>query len=159
MANNYSQFSTEIQFETAAQRDWFVERLSFDPADYLPTDEAEAGDLQTHENPLFIEMTEFGVDDDEGFSGIEYERVSATALWCGSEEGGDLGQLAALVALYQREFGIKTVWSAQGCFSCSKLRVDEFGGFACVVHLGKVEWLDTGTWIHERERAIADARA
>ena len=157
MANNYSQFSEYVTFETAEQRDWFIERLDFDAEDYCDPEDAEDGDTKTHDSPLYIEMTELGVDDCTTFSGIRAETEGELDLWVCSEEGGDLSALATLVAHYQRVFGIKTPWGASGSSTCSRPRVGEFGGFACFVHLGKQEWIDTWSWVEGKEKEAKDA--
>lgn len=157
MANSYSQFSEMIEFETEEQREWFLKRLRFDPWDYIDPADADEHDDKTYDSPLYREMEGIGISGDDNFSGIRFEKQDGLSLWVCSEEGGDLGAVATLVAHYQRTFGIKQPWGATGCGSCSKPRIGEFGGYACVVHLGEQQWINTWDWVREKLKEAKDA--
>lgn len=147
MAQNYSQFSTMIPM-TPEQADWFMERVDFD---YCDCKDPES-------NPLYQEMEgALSTDLDCAFSGLRFEKYE-DGIWACSEEDGSLDTVADLVGHLQVTFGIEEPWSAGGCCSCSKPRLDEFGGYAVVVHKGKQMWMNTDTWISQKIKEIREGK-
>jgi len=71
------------------------------------------------------------------------------AVWIHTDEGGDLEQLVLI--LQHAMDTLPEITSAQGfqwAITCSKPRVDEFGGGACFMVRGKpTEWMQTSGWL------------
>ena len=125
MANNYVQFSTEIPYHTAAQKDWLVAALQ------------AASD--SDEGPI----CQYAIEENE------------CTLWLYAEEYGDIERLAALVSEYQLAFQLETSWSTSWASTCSKMRLDEFSGGAVAVIRGEVQFFepisDALRWLKARE--------
>jgi 3-deoxy-D-manno-octulosonic-acid transferase len=123
MADNYTQFSTLIPYQTQAQRDWLV--MALDKA----------------------------ADSDEGAI-CQYEiEERESAIWVYAEEYGDVQRLADLVAEYQEEYVTVPPWILSWSETCSKMRLDEFGGGAVAVKGGQQKWfnpmLEAEQWLQQ----------
>jgi len=68
-------------------------------------------------------------------------------LWLYSEETFNPEALAAAVCEFQGRFRSQAPWSFEWAETCSKPRLDEFGGGACVCYRGKAYWFNTGRWV------------
>jgi hypothetical protein len=49
--------------------------------------------------------------------------------------------------------------SIQGAASCSKMRPDEFGGFAYLITRDDIRYISTWQWLHEQEQSLKSAAA
>ena len=69
-------------------------------------------------------------------------------LWIYAEEGDDnVTNVATFVCYIQKRFQLEEPWGMEWSNSCSKPRLDAFGGGAVVCHLGKAKWNTTGGWM------------
>lgn len=115
MANNYCEFSTiypiteenqEIALKTIQQLvwEWFAEEQGKESVDDLTAEERE-----------------------NAYAPFEYN-MQEEGLWIYSEEVGDPDCAAEMIAKLQVELDATQIFTFSFSFSCSKPRVDEFGG-------------------------------
>lgn len=97
-------------------------------------------------------------DDDEtrseplcsGFELTLLEGEEARLLWIHDEESGDVEQVIGFVLRLAETFDLKGLWGFDYANTCSRPRIDAFGGGAHVIDLGarkSVGWTSTQTWL------------
>lgn len=132
MANNYQQWSTEITDLTEEEMTWFNECFAWEPSDEEGAD-----------GPAWYDWDAEGV-------GFEYElKRKVGSLHVYAEEFGNLGTLEALMREFIEKFRPNYVFTVQWADSCSRMRVDEFGGGAMVVSRLRTEYIDTYRWCQD----------
>lgn len=102
---------------------------------------------------LYNRLSEEDASDDPPSDGfllsIEPEH-GGTRLWMRDDGTGDQETLIAFVRLCATEFGLSGRWGFQYANTCSRPRVDAFGGGGHVLDLGTgktVDWIDTQGWL------------
>jgi hypothetical protein len=73
-----------------------------------------------------------------------------TALWIHDGGSGDPEHVIAFVRLCAQAFRLKGRWGFQWANTCSKPRLDEFGGGAHIVNLetgSTIAWVSTNEWL------------
>ncbi len=71
-------------------------------------------------------------------------------LWIYSDDCGDPDRVIQFVLLCAEAFDLQGVWSFTWALTCSKPRLDSFGGGAHVIDLGKratIADLDSAAWV------------
>lgn len=128
MANNYLQFSFKVPMSEEAGR-WCQSRL--DCLGELAYGTEDAEDAALIEEVRGWELGKVLLDEQTslGFSS-EYED-GALYLW--AEESGDVEHAALFVLEYLRKWEPTGIVGFEYSVSCSKPRVDEFGGGAVVI--------------------------
>lgn len=84
-----------------------------------------------------------------------------TALWIHDDGRGDTGHVTEFVAECARLLGLRGRWGFEWGHSCSKPRIDGFGGGAQIIDLetGNIDtWIGTSDWLHGRLAADAGGR-
>lgn len=92
------------------------------------------------------------VEDDERLYGVEYSRqkdAEGEFMWMHGYEP-NLEALAGVIAELQEDLQLDSPWGFQYSNSCSKPRLDAYGGGACFIHRGEQEWFNTGRWLDEK---------
>ena len=79
-------------------------------------------------------MEQFEEDDDE-YCGIQVE-LEPDGVWIYGEESFDVDQAACLAQMLVDELEIDEPFAFSWAYTCSKMRIDEFGGGACLVRRG-----------------------
>lgn len=114
-------------------------------------------DVRTPENAArAIELyEEFSGDDAadmplrDGFD-LAIQGEAGTQLWMADASGGDPECVIRFVRLCAAEFGLTGSWGFAWTYTCSKPRLDGFGGGAHVLDLGtgqNLAWTDTNSWL------------
>lgn len=115
-------------------------------------------DVGTPENAacaldLYDQLSKDGASEDPPSDGfilsIEPEH-GGTKLWMRDDVTGDQESLIGFVRLCAKEFDLTGRWGFQYANTCSRPRVDAFGGGAHVMDLGTgetVAWTDTHGWL------------
>ncbi len=88
-----------------------------------------------------------------GFSAALTPEVDPTALWLSAEEDGNPEHVIAFVQRCGEAFGLTGRWGFRWALTCSRMRLDGWGGGAHVLDLATgetVEWLDCEDWLAER---------
>jgi hypothetical protein len=116
MADYYDQFSEMIQCETVEQANWLLARLRA----------AEEDD-------------EFGpiCESDQ-----KHEESEPNQVWIYSEMNCDMERLADLLCEFQKHFGLQEPIVISWAATCSKPRLDGFGGGAVCIVGGEATWFN-----------------
>ena len=116
-------------------------------------------DVGTAENALaahhlFIQSQLDDADRDEplciGFELTLQEGDADHILWIHDDVSGDVEQVIGFVLRLAQEFDLKGSWGFDFANSCSRPRVDAFGGGAHVIDLGRrksIGWISTQEWL------------
>jgi hypothetical protein len=86
----------------------------------------------------------------DGFALSIQPEHGGTMLWMRDEGTGDPAQVIAFVKRCAAIFGLTGRWGLQYATTCSKPRVDGFGGGAHVLDLATgetVDWMSTDGWL------------
>lgn len=122
MANYYTQYSFEIENITPEEREWVNERLAWD--------------IDVEDYPVYPTCR------------FEDEAGDSCSLWIHDDTGG--GELDALAEMLQ-EFLVKFRPDQYITFSwadtCSKPRIDSFGGGAVFITNDDIRWMNTYDWM------------
>lgn len=152
MADNYLQFSMIVPLRSVAEQDWCRESLA-------ALDRFLAGERtgpQRFASDLAAVVME-GLRNDWSHQGFEWtitptpnKADQVTELWLHADEAGEPGQVAAFLRAYLAKFNpTGSLWFSWA-YTCSKMRVNEFGGGAVVVTATKVTFLDVQDWATRR---------
>ena len=137
MANNYMQFSTCFPLADENQAKEAMEIARKVAIDYLVANEGE-------------EKEDF-TDNTTDFNGTSVE-LDGKDLWIYGEEYGNPDLVESVVKALQEHFKIDEPFYLSWAFTCSKMRLDEFGGGAMCVRRGK-ETLYIDALNHVRDMA------
>ncbi|MEH3099682.1 hypothetical protein [Sphingomonas adhaesiva] len=110
-------------------------------------------DNAAHALDLYNALAEDGASEEPPSDGfllsIEPEH-SGTKLWMRDDDSGDQEHLIAFVRRCATAFGLTGRWGFQYANTCSRPRLDGFGGGAHVLDLATGEtvgWTDTDGWL------------
>jgi hypothetical protein len=97
------------------------------------------------------------VDQEEGTElGFEFEvdlEHGPGALWIHSDENGEPEHVIKFILNCAERMNLSGVWGFTWGLSCSRPRLDGFGGGAHILDLGRREtlnWIDCGNWVIEQ---------
>lgn len=102
---------------------------------------------------LYNALTEAGAAEEppsEGFLVSIQPEHGGSQLWLRDDVSGDPERLIQFVKLCAAEFGLKGRWGFQYANTCSRPRLNSFGGGAHILDLGTgdtVGWIDTDGWL------------
>lgn len=133
MANYYNQFSFIIDVDTQEEVDFFTKSI------------ADAEDEEINEDAQHVCEFIIEIQDDGKFR-----------LWFCEEENGDIDTLGGIIAAYQQQFKCDEIVSFEWSSTCSRPRLDAFGGGAMVIHKGQVYWHNTYNWICAKTKELND---
>ena len=131
MANNHTQFSFAVSLPSEAIK-WVLE-------------EAKAHDYYNEDNEEFVEdnfeptCAEFTVEMVGG----------AEALIIFAEETGNPESVVKILQAALNKFDLDTIVGFHWAYTCSRMRLDEFGGGAVVFKKNSEKWMDTEFFIHD----------
>ena len=89
---------------------------------------------------------------DLGFDAQHDPETAPGALWISSDEYGEPEHVIAFVLACADAFDLQGRWGFVWALTCSKPRLDGFGGGAQVIDLGartSLAWIDCGHWLLE----------
>ena len=148
MAEYYTQFSFEIRGLNDDEEAWCNKLELFlgqDPEvwDFVnPDADVEfAGIVEPGSWPSVAVSTQMG---DDG-----HQRLW---VWSGEDGCGSPDEAATIARKFLDRFRPDETIAFEFAVSCSKPRLDSFGGGAVVITAENTEWLNTGTWIYEMTR-------
>jgi len=116
-------------------------------------------DVGTSENALaahrmFVQSRLEDADRDEplcsGFELSLQEGDAAHVLWIHDDVSGDVEQVIGFVLRLAEAFDLKGLWGFTYALTCSRPRLDAFGGGAHVIDLGarkSIGWTSTQEWL------------
>jgi hypothetical protein len=150
MADNFLQFSLSIPLKTKAGLRWVAKTLAaltrlFDsPGEF---DEKRAHAL----GPLGLRILDERWDYLDFQWSLEpaHDDAHVGVLWIYAEESGSPEHVAAVLEEYLKKFNPTGVITLSWAYTCSKLRVNEFGGGAAVVTAEGTKTLDAQSWAED----------
>ncbi len=125
MANYYTQYSFTIENITPEEELWFNKRIE--------------QDCETEDYPLYASA----IFDDEP--------DGSRSLWIHDDTGGSgLDVLAEMLQDFLASFRPNDHVAFSWADTCSKPRIDSFGGGALFIASGNILWMNTYDWITEQ---------
>lgn len=169
MADYYLEFSQVLGHLSDEEFDWLTQQLEvihvFDGREFAADSMSATLDPGQAEWSGYRFYRDYEDDlsdaDDAGFCFELIEKEDSDFgrhLWVYAEENGNLGPLAHLVQKFLRRFRPDKSWSVTYATSCSKPRVDSFGGGAVFVTAHEIKFDSAWDFI-EREAAALAARS
>jgi hypothetical protein len=87
------------------------------------------------------------------------DRKGENSIWLFSDEGeGSVDDVCAFIAYIQKRFELDQPFSIEWSNACSKLRLDAFGGGACIVYRGREYFINTGSWRDKTIKKLVKAQ-
>ncbi len=104
---------------------------------------------------LFQSLREADQEDAEdpevaGFDLVRQDAPEGSTLWIHDDDHGDVEAVIRFVLRLAEEFDLTGLWSFQYALTCSRPRLDAFGGGAHVIDLGarkSVGWTSSQEWL------------
>jgi hypothetical protein len=153
MADHYQQFSLAFPLRTNEEKEWCIRTM-----DRLATlvDSGLDGSPEARMK-LVSELGDLGrrfLDEEWDFCDFEWsvEPVEldvggcAAEMWIHADESGDPDQVAAFLQAYLQKFNPNDSLWFSWAYTCSKMRVNEFGGGAAVVTADAIKLIDAQRW-------------
>lgn len=150
MANNYLQFSLLVPLKSKAELRWVAKTLASITKlfDNRELDEKRARALGTLGRRIIDEQWDY-MDFQFSLEPTRDDADGVAALWLYAEESGDPDQVAAVLEEFLKKFRPTGVITFSWAYTCSKLRVNEFGGGAAVVTADGTSILDAQSWTED----------
>jgi hypothetical protein len=113
-------------------------------------------DMRTPENAArALKLYDDQPEDEDGFRlsdgfHLSLEREGGTELWIYDDGSGDPERVIEFVLLCAETFDLKGLWGFEYANTCSRPRLDAFGGGAHVIDLGNrksIGWVSTNEWL------------
>ena len=103
---------------------------------------------------FFVDLREEDDRADEpqfhGFDLSLQEGAESGVLWIHDDESGDVEAVIAFIFRLAEELDLSGLWGFEHSNTCSRPRLDAFGGGAHVIDLGArkvIGWVNTQTWL------------
>ena len=94
-----------------------------------------------------------GTEDDVHVCEVE-KQPEGFDLWVYSDDECDLEELVRIVCDHQLVNESDKPWSMEYAVTCSRPRLDEFGGGAVICHRGEAEWMSTASFVMQKMQEI-----
>ena len=169
MADYYTEFSAELSNLTLEEEQWLREQLTcifvIGGVEYteeeLDEKQLDKSNVEWFGCRAWRNNPELDPDDSDGI-GFEYAfdfsvEPANRWLWVYSEDYGNLTRLAVLIQAFLRKFRPRQSWGLCWADTCSKLRLDAFGGGAVFITPEYIDWFHTNRWLSERQQIVEDA--
>ena len=113
-------------------------------------------DVGTSENAVrALDLYSTTPEDEDGLRlsdgfGLSIQSEGGTELWIHDDCSGDPERVIEFVLLCAAQFDLKGLWGFEYANTCSRPRLDAFGGGAHVIDLGareSIAWLSTYEWL------------
>jgi len=85
-----------------------------------------------------------------GFDLVRQDAPEGSSLWIHDDEHGDVEAVIRFVLRLADELDLTGLWGFQYALTCSRPRLDAFGGGAHVIDLGarkSIGWISTQEWL------------
>jgi hypothetical protein len=111
-------------------------------------------DKAAHALALFQELRAADQDADDpevaGFDLVRQDAPEGSTLWIHDDEHGDVEAVIRFVKRLADDLDLTGLWGFQYALTCSRARLDAFGGGAHVIDLGarkSIGWISTQEWL------------
>ena len=146
MADYYVQFSETLDKLRPEEEKWLGEQLAADPDTDCPV--------------FLLDYEDRDPDDpDYGFEWSFQGEGDERHLWVHAEDHGEVDRLAHLIQKFLKAFRPGECWSLSYANTCSKPRLDGFGGGAVFVTAGEIRTHSSGEFIFQQRQAFEAANA
>ncbi len=112
----------------------------------------EYDDLPTWYKDKFS-IDDFGEDTVEEYMNIGY-KLEDECLWIYSEEYPNIDALVSIINSVMKHYKSNKYVSFEYAYTCSKLRLDGFGGGAVFITSSRIKYHSTHGWIQEQIKQI-----
>jgi len=88
-----------------------------------------------------------------GFHAKADDLPDTADLWLHADENADIENIIAFALQCAEAFDLKGLWGFRWCLTCSKARLDGYGGGAQLLDLGarrSLSWIDTEHWLGDQ---------
>lgn len=164
MADYWTSFSFAITLNTTDERDWCTRAIAVldgdDPGTCVLTDEniATEDDCTTHEHePPMPELAVVFTEPDWPHVSFAAEVEDDDGLWIHSDESGDVDEAARFVQVFLQKFRPDESVGFEYANTCSKPRLDAFGGGAALITAESIEFMHSGGWLSKRMTTPTEA--
>ncbi len=106
---------------------------------------------------LFHELRDADQDADEpqvaGFELARHDAPEGSTLWIHDDDNGDVEAVIAFVLRLAEDLDLTGLWGFEYAMTCSRPRLDGFGGGAHVIDLTarrSIAWISTNEWLAAR---------
>ena len=147
MANYYTLFSEVIEDLTPEEEAWLTKVLTIDPD---KMDEAQFDDWT--QNGFDGICPDTCPDCWPSFSWSISDKDRE--LWVYAEDCGDLENVFSVIQRFLQKFRPQAHWTIQWSESCSKPRVDAYGGGAALITAQDIKTMNTSAWLHDETTKI-----
>jgi hypothetical protein len=103
---------------------------------------------------LFVQLRdEDDLTDDPRFGGFDLSRQDgpeSSVLWIHDDDSGDVESVIVFVLRLAADLDLTGLWGFEYANTCSRPRLDAFGGGAHVIDLGArttIGWINTNEWL------------
>ena len=111
-------------------------------------------DNATRAVALFQSLREANQDAEDpevaGFDLVRYDEPEGSTLWIHDDDHGDVEAVIRFVLLLAENLDLTGLWGFQYGLTCSRPRLDAFGGGAHVIDLGarkSIGWTSSQEWL------------
>lgn len=107
-------------------------------------------DKATRALALFQELRAADQADVAGFDLVHQDAPDGCSLWIHNDDHGDVEAVIRFVMRLAEDLDLTGVWGFQYALTCSRPRLDAFGGGAHVIDLGarkSIGWTSTQEWL------------
>lgn len=160
MADYYIHWSVALKLSTEADQQeeetaWLEEALEV-PEELF---EASVDEVTEHFANLGIDIS--GIDILDDWPGFEWEfcldegHEEEPHLWSYCSDNGNLDVLFAIVQGFLSKFRPDDTFSVEWSYTCSKPRLDAYGGGAALVTATDIHTINTGEWLESKRKELA----
>jgi len=143
MADHYTQTSFMIPTKTDEQKAWLLDVLG--QLDEVQAETMEPSDIN---DEIIAVATEHHYNFDGMYT--PYYCSEKEGVWIRSDESIDVDLMIVVIQAYLRKFHPNSFMGFQWAGTCSKPRLDEFGGGAVYISADDFEAYTTGGWLWDQ---------
>ena len=165
MANNYNQASQVLKLDLAGYQ-WFQKNLNettwiiFDDSEkkWEEFDDNNPDHVRQEDDSIEVAKWRLSqlpkIDRQDAFDfrdcDFSYD-LEEDSIWFYGDEFIDIEAVAEIVKQFFKETGSTDSFTIESAYTCSKLRVGQFGGAAAFVTADSIEYMSTFEWCQKKE--------
>lgn len=145
MADYFTLASFMIPAKDAEQRGWLIAALE-------GVDKTQAGDGDAATNlceEVISSATDHGLNFEDCYTPA-WRDQGDDGIWINADENIDVDLMIVIIQAYLKKFHPKKFMGFEWANTCSKPRLDGFGGGAVYISADEVEFTNTSHWLDEQ---------
>lgn len=156
MANYYTEFSLILKLDNPEQVEWAIDLCHYldDPENFNELIEPDKVPEEYEE--LLREFEEMNDDYPLSMSVSRETSMSEHGLWIYTDESGDPEHAAWYIQSVMKKFDIGKPCVLSYGHSCSKPRIDAFGGGSVVITRDEMFWFDGGNMAYHKVQELSE---